>query len=79
MVQPERSLTMTNYEETTDKLEQIIDRIGIEKTLEILSEIASAKAEHVATTWQDWKLSHAWERASRALAKYSTSRAVSSL
>lgn len=34
-------------------LEDILDKTSLENVLEILAEIASEKADHLATNWQD--------------------------
>lgn len=54
----------TTHEAT---LEGIIDSIGLQRTVELMSEICSGKAEHVRTNWQDRALARTWERASTYL------------
>jgi hypothetical protein len=46
--------------DTITSLEKLIDRHGIADTLIALSEICGAKAEHIATNWQDAHLAKRW-------------------
>lgn len=51
------------------ELETILDREGsLIRVLESLARIASEKADHVQTNWQDRKLAVLWEGASTKLA-----------
>jgi hypothetical protein len=50
-------------------LEAWVDRASLHQVLEALSEIASEKAEHVGTNWQDRALAREWNQASRAVGR----------
>lgn len=52
-----------------EQLEKMIDSIGLEKVLEMLSAICAEKAEHVRSNWQDVTLARAWERNAKAIDK----------
>ncbi len=52
---------------TQNELENIVDRVGIEKLLIALSDVCAEKAEHVRTNWQDQKLATLWDRASKVV------------
>lgn len=41
-------------------LEALVDKYSIETVIEALSQICSAKAEHIATNWQDAHLAKRW-------------------
>jgi hypothetical protein len=43
-------------------LESAIDTCGLESVLMRLADIASGKAEHTASNWQDLRLSRAWDK-----------------
>ena len=43
-------------------LEQMIDKCGLKKVLEALSEICYEKGDHVLTNWQDKPLACSWGR-----------------
>lgn len=45
--------------ETVD-LEKLVDSCGLSSVLMALSEICGAKAEHIATNWQDAQLAKDW-------------------
>jgi hypothetical protein len=52
-----------------DQLEQIVDRIGLKNTVELLAILTEEKAEHIQTNWQDKNLAAAWLRSGRVLDK----------
>lgn len=52
---------MTDFE----ALEQLVDRLGYAKTLDWLADIATDKAAHIRTNWQDERLARRWEGASK--------------
>ena len=43
-------------------LESYMDSYGLTSTLNLISTICHAKAEHVRTNWQEQALAKAWER-----------------
>ena len=47
-------------EQEAHDLEGLIDRRGIEQVLQQISEICGAKAEHIASAWQDAGLARRW-------------------
>lgn len=49
-------------------LESIMDSIGLDGTLEALSDICGEKSEHVLSNWQDKPLAGRWAQAARRLA-----------
>ena len=56
-------------------LEKIIDRRGLQQTLNAIAEICGEKAEHIQSNWQDAPLASCWDRAGRAL-QLTAARAV---
>ena len=46
------------------ELESMVDKVGIRNVLWALAHIAGAKAEHVATNWQDVLLAKQWMKIS---------------
>jgi hypothetical protein len=44
-------------------VETIIDQIGIESTLMLIAAVCAAKAEHIATSYDDRTLAEHWDRA----------------
>lgn len=45
-----------------DDLERLIDMTSLAEVLETLAKIASEKAEHVRSTWQDDPLGREWDK-----------------
>ncbi len=50
------------------ELEALVDRHGLSAVLNELANICAAKAEHIATNWQDASLAKAWDKDSRTVA-----------
>jgi hypothetical protein len=50
-----------------DQLEELIDRYGIADVLHCLMRICDAKAEHVASNWQDASLAKRWAKLANIL------------
>jgi hypothetical protein len=46
--------------ETRDHVESLIDQHGLRAIVELLAELCSTKADHIATNWQDYALEAAW-------------------
>lgn len=63
----------------THNLESMIDQFGMIHILEALAIIAREKADHLRTNWQDEPAAKAWERASRAIDRFSTHACVVSI
>lgn len=57
--------TMTDRE----TLEHMMDRSSLATVLETLAEIASEKAEHIRTNWQDSATAAHWDIGARAVNK----------
>jgi hypothetical protein len=53
-------------------LERLIDRRGIEQVLQQISELCGAKAEHIASNWQDTALARQWRTVEGAVGVAST-------
>ncbi len=47
----------------TAALESLVDRYGLSMILRTLAEIASEKAEHIRSNWQDAGAAREWDRA----------------
>jgi hypothetical protein len=58
------------------ELERIMDSHGTMEVLQIMSAIASEKAEHVMASYGDVHLARKWSRASRALDSCAHSKGV---
>lgn len=54
-------------ESDADMLEQIVDRVGLDGIVSLLSEICREKAEHLRSTWQDENAARSWEADARRL------------
>jgi hypothetical protein len=52
----------TNAMTYQEQVERLIDEQGLETMLSTVSEICGAKAEHIATSWQDTGLAKRWDR-----------------
>ena len=50
-------------------LEQLIDQHGLDKVLHDIAYTCYAKADHVATNWQDHTLAHTWEYVSNMVSR----------
>lgn len=59
-----------------DAIEALIDRIGLSDTVELLAEIASAKADHIREAWQDETTAASWDDAAGALLSAARDKAV---
>jgi len=46
--------------ERNEELEAMVDRYGLDNVVSALVDICHAKAEHVGSVWQDWRLADAW-------------------
>lgn len=55
----------------TDKLEEFIDHHGLSEILRVVSAIADDKADHIAVSYNDEKLSRRWRLASQAIFRLS--------
>jgi hypothetical protein len=53
---------MDRIEELAAELEATVDRHGMASVLESLAVLATLKAEHVETNWQDRELARSWKR-----------------
>jgi hypothetical protein len=49
------------------QLEALVDKLTLTGVVDLLSEIASEKSEHIQSNWQDTHLAQAWNRASNQL------------
>jgi hypothetical protein len=50
-------------------LEALIDATDLTAVIDALAQVAGAKAEHIASNWQDVTTAKAWDRAALELAK----------
>jgi len=50
-----------------DKLEEIIDVVGISQTLMLIRDICDLKSIHLEENWQDYTSSKRWEKASKKI------------
>lgn len=53
----------------SETLESILDQFTMTTLIDMLAEIASGKAEHIRSAWQDEPLARQWERLARVLDK----------
>ena len=51
----------------TETLELLVDRLTMPEVLNLLTAIATFKAEHIQTDWQDSPLAASWDRAAALL------------
>lgn len=49
------------------QLESLVDQHGMFGVLDALAKVADAKAEHIATNWQDIPLSKQWAHTAQAI------------
>jgi hypothetical protein len=49
------------------KLEELVDLHGMYQVLNALAKVADAKAEHIATNWQDIPHSKQWAHTAQAI------------
>lgn len=52
---------------SVEELEALIDREGVSRVLDMLSEICCAKSAHIQDTWQDDRLASVWYNAGREI------------
>ena len=60
-------------------VEDLIDKIGLAAFLEMVSEIAYEKAEHISSAWQDKNLAQAWRDAGATVLKAAVSPRIARL
>jgi hypothetical protein len=48
-------------------LEGLVDEVGLASLLGSLAEVCRAKADHVASAWQDYELARQWRKAGAVL------------
>ncbi len=58
---------MTQIKYSRDHLEAFVDTVGLSMILSDLADIASDKADHIRSAWQDEPLAKTWDRASALL------------
>ncbi len=56
------TLSPENASALEAEMEALLDRYGMGNVLGALATVASGKAEHIASAWQDAKLAKRWER-----------------
>jgi hypothetical protein len=59
-------MTMTELE---NAIEALVDASSLEAVVNALANVAAAKAEHIASNWQDATTAKVWDRAARELDK----------
>lgn len=60
-------MTNETHRAYLEDVEDIVDKTSIRYVIDLLAEIAFAKADHVETNWQDRELSNLWRRIGRQL------------
>lgn len=50
---------------TKDRLETMLDNVGLTALLDMLGEVCHEKAEHIRTNWQDEGNAKTWDRAAK--------------
>jgi hypothetical protein len=67
---------MINKDTAKFQVEEFIDQFGLPATLDMLAEIASEKADHLRSNWQDNNAAACWERAANHLRRTSGARPI---
>ena len=62
-----------------DTLEPLIDKHGMVHVLAGLALICFEKAEHLRSNWQDDNSAKVWDRAGRAIDRFATHAAITTL
>jgi len=57
--------------EQIEQLEKLVDTYSLAQVVEALATIASEKADHIRSNWQDEHMAKCWERAAIRLDKVS--------
>ena len=52
-------------QEAQDRLEEILDAIGVSETMVNLAAVCFAKADHLRSNWQDERTAKAWDALGR--------------
>jgi hypothetical protein len=65
-------------------LEQIVDRIGIQATINYLADVCDDKASHIAEAWQERERSHfphadCWRSVARRLSTMASCKTVAAI
>lgn len=53
--------------EFADTVEGIIDKIGLQQTIEMISDICYEKSAHIQDNWQDANTAYPWEKSGEKL------------
>ena len=53
-----------------DKLEQIVDSLGVKGTLEALAQVCFDKSEHLAVNWQDYSTGQLYSEIANAINQF---------
>jgi hypothetical protein len=61
-------MTQSEMGQAKLELETLVDKHGLDQTIELLSEVCHEKAEHIVTNWQDVESASVWESRGRQLA-----------
>jgi hypothetical protein len=62
--------TVAIHNDDLDRMESLIDRLGVPGALDLLAEVASAKADHIRENWQDEKLAASWDHTATRVMHY---------
>lgn len=57
----DHTLNVREHNERLDTLEALVDRIGLADVVDLLAEVASAKADHIRENWQDEVTARTWD------------------
>jgi predicted metalloenzyme YecM len=61
--------TRSIHEQVQERLEAIIDHIGLSATLAAIADICSEKADHLSANWQDETSAKTWEHAAAKIGR----------
>jgi hypothetical protein len=67
-------MTQLEHNQTIDALEALVDKHGTRGLLNLIAEVASAKADHIREAWQDSSLADDWDRECALFLGYSRAR-----
>ena len=60
-------MLIREHNKLLDCIEKTIDAYGLDELIQIIAEVASAKADHMRDTWKDENLAREWDMQSANL------------
>ena len=70
---------MTNQQQLIEAIEPLVDSTSLVDVLLALARMCNEKAEHLQCNWQDADGAKVWDRAARAIDRFTTHAAITTV